>query len=91
MRDAHRVLVDGRDRLGNVEQIRALAAGGYTGPCQFEPFAEELRTLADPARAIGRAWNSSGQKLAEQGRVRLMKRLSTRRVSGKNNGAAGRR
>lgn len=52
MRDAHRVLVDSRDGLGNVEQIRALLAGGYSGPVSFEPFAEELRTLPDPARAL---------------------------------------
>lgn len=52
MRDAHRVLVDGNDRLGNIEQIEALLAGGYGGPFSFEPFAEELRTLADPAQAL---------------------------------------
>ena len=53
MRDSHRVLVGPRDRLGNVAQLRALRAAGYGGPLSFEPFAEELRTLVDPARAIG--------------------------------------
>jgi 2-keto-myo-inositol isomerase len=55
MRDAHRVLVDRSDRLGNIEQIRALLAAGYSGPFSFEPFAAELRTLADPAQAIGQS------------------------------------
>jgi 2-keto-myo-inositol isomerase len=52
MRDSHRVLVDANDRLGNIRQIEALIAGGYRGPLSFEPFADELRTLADPARAV---------------------------------------
>ena len=53
MRDSHRVLVGPKDRLGNIQQIRALLAAGYSGPLSFEPFATELRTLSDPARAIG--------------------------------------
>jgi 2-keto-myo-inositol isomerase len=52
MRDSHRVLVGHADRLGNLEQIAALYAGGYSGLLSFEPFAEELRTLSDPAAAI---------------------------------------
>ena len=52
LRDAHRVLVGPADRLGNVEQIRAIRAGGYRGAFSFEPFAEELRSLGDPARSI---------------------------------------
>ncbi len=39
MRDPHRVLVDANDRIGNIEQLRALRAGGYGGPASFEPFA----------------------------------------------------
>lgn len=53
MRDSHRVLVGPKDRLGNIAQIRALRAADYAGPLSFEPFAAELRTLKDPARAIG--------------------------------------
>jgi len=45
MRDSHRVLVDGRDRLGNIAQIRALLAGGYQGPLSFEPFAASVQAL----------------------------------------------
>lgn len=52
MLDAHRVLVDKRDRLGNVPQIRALQAAGYTGPFSFEPFATEVQELADPQAAL---------------------------------------
>ena len=43
MRDPHRVLVDDRDRLGNVAQLRALRTAGYGGFFSFEPFAAELR------------------------------------------------
>jgi len=53
MRDSHRVLVGPKDRLGNIAQLKALRAAGYVGPLSFEPFATELRTLKDPARAIG--------------------------------------
>lgn len=52
MRDPHRVLVDENDRLGNVDQIRALLNQGYKGLFSFEPFAEEAQKMADPARAI---------------------------------------
>lgn len=52
MRDPHRVLVDEDDRLGNVDQIRALLQQGYDGLFSFEPFAEEVQELADPATAI---------------------------------------
>lgn len=52
MRDSHRILVGPKDRLGNIEQISALRAAGYAGDLSFEPFAEELRRLRDPAQAI---------------------------------------
>lgn len=52
MLDAHRVLVDGADRLENVAQIRALVAAGFTGPYSFEPFAAEVHALADPVAAL---------------------------------------
>ena len=58
MLDAHRVLVDQHDRLGNVAQIRALRAAGYTGPLSFEPFAAEVQALANPQAAVAEsiAW-----------------------------------
>jgi len=52
MLDAHRVLVDQQDRLGNVGQIRALQAAGYSGPFSFEPFATEVQELAEPEAAL---------------------------------------
>jgi 2-keto-myo-inositol isomerase len=55
MADRHRVLVDGRDRLGNVAQLRALAAAGYEGAVSFECFAPEVHGAADPASALRRS------------------------------------
>lgn len=52
MRDPHRVLVDGQDRLDNVRQIRALLSAGYAGPLSFEPFSPAVHELADPAAAL---------------------------------------
>lgn len=66
MRDSHRVLVDARDRIDNVGQIRALAAGGYAGPLSFEPFAEEVRMLPDPARALSASIDFIRTELAEK-------------------------
>jgi len=58
MEDAHRVLVDARDRLGNVAQIRALQAAGYTGLYSYEPFSTEVQELSDPQAAVAEsmAW-----------------------------------
>ena len=52
MLDAHRVLVDGGDRLENIAQIRTLQAAGYNGPYSFEPFASEVHELKNPAAAL---------------------------------------
>jgi 2-keto-myo-inositol isomerase len=42
MLDAHRVLVDAKDRLANLPQIRTLLSRGFDGPFSFEPFAAEV-------------------------------------------------
>lgn len=47
MRDGHRVLVGGADRLGNLPQLRTLLDAGYTGFVSFEPFAEEIAAATD--------------------------------------------
>ncbi|RQV79310.1 TIM barrel protein [Burkholderia anthina] len=47
MRDGHRVLVGGADRLGNVRQLRELLARGYRGALSFEPFANEIAEADD--------------------------------------------
>lgn len=52
MRDPHRVLVTPGDRLGNLEQIAALQAAGWTGPVSFEAFSPGVHALADPAAAL---------------------------------------
>ncbi|WP_319532388.1 TIM barrel protein [uncultured Cohaesibacter sp.] len=52
MLDDHRLLVGPKDRLGNIEQIRAMIEKGYRGPVSFEPFATEIHQLADPALAL---------------------------------------
>ncbi len=46
MRDAHRVLIDARDRIDNVGQIAALRGGGYVGLFSIECFADSVQ--ADP-------------------------------------------
>lgn len=67
MRDAHRVLVGPEDRIGNIEQLRQLRAGGYAGPVSFEPFAAELRTFRDPAAALRQSMSfiDAGLELAD--------------------------
>ncbi len=57
MQDAHRVLIDARDRLGNVEQIRDLRAQGYDGVYSYECFAPETHALEDPYTEIKRSFD----------------------------------
>ena len=52
MRDSHRVLVGPKDRLGNIAQLQALRAAGYSGPLSFEPFAAERRTAAQITQSM---------------------------------------
>jgi 2-keto-myo-inositol isomerase len=55
MLDAHRVLVDEDDRLGNLAQILALRSAGCDAPLSFEPFAAEVHALAEPGEALERS------------------------------------
>lgn len=55
MTDADRVLVDERDRIGNIAQISALLEDGYTGPLSFETFADSVQELPDPVAALKRS------------------------------------
>lgn len=55
MRDAHRALVDGDDRLGTVKQLIGLQKGGFRGPVSFEPFAPQVHALTDPEAALSRS------------------------------------
>lgn len=52
MEDEHRVLIDGRDRLGNIDQMAALLAAGYEGAFSYECFAPETQALSDPLAAL---------------------------------------
>ena len=52
MQDFDRILVDGRDRLGNVEQVRTLMARGYSGAFSYEPFSPEVHRLGNPQDAL---------------------------------------
>ena len=52
MKDADRGLVDTQDRLGNVEQIRTLFAGGYNGPVSMESFSPIVHALTEPEAAL---------------------------------------
>ena len=56
MRDEHRVLVNERDRLGNVSQVAGLLAAGYRGPISFEPFAPEVLEMENPLPALTRSF-----------------------------------
>ena len=42
MKDPHRVMVDKKDRLGNIEQIRFLLEFGYKGPISMECFSPAI-------------------------------------------------
>ena len=55
MQDEDRVLVDERDRLQNLSQIRHLVADGFDGPISFESFSKDVHNLSDPAAALSRS------------------------------------
>ena len=57
MQDAHRVLIDAKDRLGNVEQIADMLAQGYDGVFSYECFAPETHALADPYTEIRKSFD----------------------------------
>lgn len=63
MEDEHRVLVDGQDRLGNVEQIAALLAAGYDGPISYECFSPETQAISDPYSEIRRSFDFIASQL----------------------------
>ncbi len=64
MQDAHRVLVDQRDQLGNLEQLSLLKAEGYQGPVSMEAFAPSVHDLSDPKVELSRSFNFITQSLA---------------------------
>lgn len=68
MRDEHRILVDDRDRLGNVEQIAALRAAGYSGAISFEAFSPEVHRLRDPEPELRMSMTFIERELAQAAR-----------------------
>jgi 2-keto-myo-inositol isomerase len=64
MGDVHRVLVDERDRLGNLDQIAALQAAGYAGPVSFECFAPSVHASSDPEADLGASMDFIRSRLA---------------------------
>lgn len=64
MRDEHRILVDARDRIGNVDQIRELQEAGYSGPVSFEPFSPEVHGLENPFEAIAQSFDFIASELS---------------------------
>jgi 2-keto-myo-inositol isomerase len=57
MEDEHRVLIDGQDRLGNIDQIASLIAAGYKGAFSYECFSPQTHALADPANALRQSFD----------------------------------
>ena len=57
MRDEHRGLVDARDRLDNIAQIRDLLDRGYTGAFSVEAFSPVVHSLSDPEAEFGRSFD----------------------------------
>lgn len=64
MTDAHRVLVDATDRLGNIDQIVTLQAAGYDGPVSYEAFAPSVHAVSDPEAALRSSMNHIGSGMA---------------------------
>lgn len=52
MTDAHRILVDVSDRLGNIAQIKALQDAGWAGPISYEAFAPQTHASTTPAQDL---------------------------------------
>lgn len=56
MEDEDRVLVDGDDRLHNVDQISALLDAGYDGVFSYECFSPLIHAISDPYSEIKRSF-----------------------------------
>jgi 2-keto-myo-inositol isomerase len=65
MRDEHRLLVDAKDRLGNLDQIETLMADGYLGPLSMEAFAPEVHSLISPGNEIARSFGYIQSRVRE--------------------------
>lgn len=66
MEDEHRILVDARDRLGNIQQISALRALGYGGPISFEAFSPLVHAIDDQRDALRSSIDFINSQVAAQ-------------------------
>jgi len=66
MEDAHRVLVDADDRLGNVDQITALRGAGYQGAYSFECFSPDIHRHPSVEDAIRTSMNFISSQLQKE-------------------------
>jgi 2-keto-myo-inositol isomerase len=68
MQDGHRILVTTEDRLGNVDQIRALHESGYSGCYSYECFSAAVHASANLKSELQRSIElfESGQDVAAQ-------------------------
>ncbi len=64
LRDAHRVLVEAVDRLGNAAQLERLLDDGYRGALSFEPFAASVQALPDVAPALAQSMRLLQERLS---------------------------
>jgi len=64
MEDEHRILVDDRDRLGNVGQIAALLAAGYDGPISMEAFSPAVHSMRNPEAKLAASFKFIEDQIA---------------------------
>jgi len=64
MTDAHRMLVDQDDTLGNLDQLRAFQAQRFDGPISMEAFAASVHDFSDPEAQLSRSFTFITQSLA---------------------------
>jgi len=64
MRDDHRVLVDKKDVLNNLEQLSSLYSNGYSGPVSVEAFASEIHNIDEPEFALSECFRYIESNLA---------------------------
>ncbi|MCE5974033.1 TIM barrel protein [Sinirhodobacter sp. WL0062] len=79
--DAHRVLVDERDRCGNHAQIAALLEAGYTGAFSFECTEPTLLERPNLIREIGASFRTIEADLSCRPVVKRSDLLGSRRMS----------
>ena len=62
LRDGHRVLVSGSDRMKSRDQIARMVSLGYRGDISFEPFSPEVQAMG--TKALAAALNKSIEYLS---------------------------